>query len=365
MAKKRPRPEPGAVDAGPSWRAGLAVFAAALALRSLHLFLYRGDFWLKTPLLDDAIFVSWAGTIAREGWLARSLGMFDFNPGYPYFLALLRQVTGDSVLGVIAFQHAAGALAPVVLFQLTWRAFGRSAAWAAAGMGVLYGPVFFYESRLLGEFWIYLLNLAALLAMLRAARAERPWLLWSAAGLALGTSTVLRPNVLVFVPCAAAWCAMSLRRRPALLAACLLALAAGIWLPLLPFQLRNRAVVPSAGWGLSTASGGVNLFLGNNPEADGLNKAPSFVRYGPGHEYDDFRDEAQRRMGRPLSRREVSRYWSREARRWFAGSPGAAWSLFARKCGFFWNHREPPDNFFPEIFDRFTALGKVPLLKWV
>ncbi|MFC1680034.1 hypothetical protein ACFL2T_07480, partial [Elusimicrobiota bacterium] len=49
---------------------------------------------------------------------------------------------------------------------------------------------------------------------------------------------------------------------------------------------------------------------------------------------------------------------------WYRDRPGAAFGLLLRKVGFFWNHREPPDNFFLDIFERFTALGRIPLVAW-
>ncbi|GAF84630.1 unnamed protein product, partial [marine sediment metagenome] len=131
-----------------------------------------------------------------------------------------------------------------------------------------------------------------------------------------------------------------------------------------PFQMRNRAIDPSWGWGLTTSSGGVNFYLGNNPEADGLNKAPSFVRYGPGHQYQDFKKEAELRTGRTLGPREVSRYWTQRTLTWFRNRPKAAARLIFHKAGFFWNHRQPPDNFFLEIFKRFTSLGGIWLVNW-
>ncbi|MCH8964931.1 MAG: hypothetical protein IIB58_08230, partial [Planctomycetes bacterium] len=108
-------------------------------------------------------------------------------------------------------------------------------------------------------------------------------------------STVFRPNVLIFLPAVLLWGLWSLRERRHLILPCAALYLLGLWLPLLPFQIRNRAVDPSRGWGLTTSSGGVNFYLGNNPEADGLNQAPSFIRYGPGHQYGDFKKEAERK----------------------------------------------------------------------
>ncbi|MFH2204117.1 MAG: glycosyltransferase family 39 protein [Elusimicrobiota bacterium] len=365
--KRRVRAEAAPVADAPSafWRhPELCIFLAALAVRFVHLLYYRGDFWLRTPLLDDNIFVSWAHTIELEGWLARSLGAFHLNPAYPYFLAALGKTVGRGVMLVFSLQHVAGAVAPVFLYRLGLRAFGRKTAVCAAVIGALYGPAIFYESRFLGEFWIYFFNLASLLALSRARDGKLPEAGWALSGLALGFSAVLRPNSLVLLPLVLAWGLWSLRDRRRRILPCALLYLICLWLPLLPFQLRNRAVDPARGWGLTTASGGVNLYLGNNPEADGLNKAPSFIRYGPGHQYQDFKEEAERRAGKALSPEEVSRYWTRQTGKWFVQRPGAAATLMWRKAGFFWNYAEPPDNFFPSIFQRFTKIGMLPLISW-
>ncbi|TBR26357.1 hypothetical protein EPO15_00265 [bacterium] len=363
--KRRSVPAPSAPPApSPRVRPEPALFLLALGLRLAHLALYRGDFWLTAPLLDDSVFEAWADIIAREGWKAPGLGAFDFNPAFPYFLAAFRAVFGRSQIILFAFQHLGGALVPPLLFKVAERAFDRRAAWAAGLLAAAYGPAVFFESRLLGECWILLANAAALWLLASAAEARRPWASWGLAGLALGVSAAFRPTVLALLPVAALWGWATLGSRRGELARAAAAFALGLWLPLLPFQMRNRAVVPGAGWGLTTSSGGVNLYLGNNPEADGLNQAPSFVRYGPGHQYQDFADEAARRLGYPASRAQVSDFWSREARRFWRERPGAAARLALRKAGYFWNFKEPPDNFFLEIFRRFTRLGAVPLVSW-
>ncbi|PCI37680.1 MAG: hypothetical protein COB53_05825 [Elusimicrobia bacterium] len=372
--KRRKKPQPREPEKK-GWGVEAFLFVLAFALRALHLWIYGDDFWLKTPLLDDNIFASWADIIAKEGFLARSLGAFDFNPAYPYLLVLLRKIAlGYGVLGVFLIQHSVGALVPVLVYKLTQQVFSDNTTALVAGLlAAFYGPSFFYESRYLGEFWIFFFNAACLCALVFADRESPSFWVWAAAGISLGFSNLFRPNVLVFVPFVLAWGFWCFRlhladegrpvRAQNAVLGCLVFLLT-LWLPLLPFQLRNRAVVEGAGWGLTTASGGVNLYLGNNPEADGLNLAPSFIRYGPGHEYADFKEEAQRRTGTTLTKKEVSRYWTAQVLEWFKTQPGLAFSLMLRKAGFFWNHREPPDNFFLSIFEKFTTLGGWPLIAW-
>ncbi|MEK7858325.1 MAG: glycosyltransferase family 39 protein [Elusimicrobiota bacterium] len=364
MPKKRsPAPVQPAASAPPG-RPELWIFSLSLTLRLAHLFLYKDDFWLRTPLLDDNVFFAWSETIMKEGWLAKSLGVFHLNPCYPYLLALLGKLVGRGPVLVFSLQHVLGAFAPVLCFRLSDRLFGRRAAWLAAGLAAFYGPAFFFESRYLGELFIYVLNLGFLCALLEAEEAPTPEPWFTAAGLALGLSAVFRPTGLILLPLAAAWGAWALRGRRLALSRSAFLFAVMVWLPLLPFQWRNHKVDPASGWGLTTASGGVNLFMGNNPEADGLNKPAAFVHGGPEQQYEDYTREAERLKGRKMSAKEVDRYWSSRARQWFSARPAEAWALVWRKAGYFWNHREPPDNFFPSIFQKYCALGGVPLIGW-
>ncbi|MBI4249132.1 MAG: glycosyltransferase family 39 protein, partial [Elusimicrobia bacterium] len=283
----------------------------------------------------------------------------------PYFLALIGKVMGRGIIRVVVFQHILGALAPVLVYRLTARVFDKKSGLSAAAIGVFYGPAVFYESRFLGEFFIFFFNLAALWLLVRASDDEHPTLWWALGGFCLGLSTIFRPTVLAFLPAVLAWAFWTLRSKGIKQLTLVVAVfVLGLWLPLFPFQIRNRIVDPKNGWGLTTASGGVNLYIGNNPEANGLNDTPSFVRYGPGHEYEDFKEEAQRRAGKTLSPKEVSSFWTRETLRWFQNRPADALRLLFKKMGYFWNYREAPDNFFPSLFDKFTRIGRAPLLSW-
>lgn len=342
----------------------ISLFGLGALLRLGHLALYRQDFWLRTALLDDSLFNTYAGVIRQEGWLARSLGSFDLNPGYPYLLAIMHTLGLGNVEKAFTFQHLVGAVVPVLLFLIAQELFDRRVAWLSGLIGMLYGPSYFYESRYLGELWIYLCHAGALFCLLRAYRASQPRGYWISAGFLLGISAVFRPTILAYVPIVLLWGSWHLRDRwrAGLLTLGLFVLS--VWAPMIPFQIRNYVVNPASGFGLTTASGGVNLYLGNNPEADGLNRAPAFVRYGPAHEYLDFKEEAERRVGRSLTAKEVSRYWVRQTWLWMCREPASAWRLTWLKMAYFWNHREPPDNFFMSMFERFTRLGPVPLAGW-
>jgi tetratricopeptide (TPR) repeat protein len=91
-----------------------------------------------------------------------------------------------------------------------------------------------------------------------------------------------------------------------------------------------------------SAHGGINLWLGNNPEATGYPHFPG-LRAGQAQMLSDSIDQAEAAEGRSLKRWEVSRYWSTKARQYIIAHPRAWLHLLARKAGNFWNAFEYDD----------------------
>lgn len=91
-----------------------------------------------------------------------------------------------------------------------------------------------------------------------------------------------------------------------------------------------------------SAHGGVNFWLGNNPEATGYPRFPG-LHAGQGQMLRDSIEQAEAGAGRPLKRSEVSEYWSSKAREFISAHPGAWLKLLARKAANFWNAFEYDD----------------------
>jgi len=80
------------------------------------------------------------------------------------------------------------------------------------------------------------------------------------------------------------------------------------------------------------------------------------VRPDPEHEHADFRAEAQRRAGRPLSRAQASRFWLLEGLRYIRQHPLAWLGLEARKALIFVNAYELPDNYNYQVLRRHSRV---------
>ena len=91
-----------------------------------------------------------------------------------------------------------------------------------------------------------------------------------------------------------------------------------------------------------SAHSGINLWLGNNPEATGYPHFPG-LHAGQAAMLKDSIDLAEAAAGKTLKRSEVSDYWSAKARTYINANVGAWLKLMCRKLGNFWNAFEYDD----------------------
>jgi tetratricopeptide (TPR) repeat protein len=241
-----------------------------------------------------------------------------------------------------------GAASCVLLTRAGERFLGRRAGVVAGLLLATYPPALYFTG-LLQKATLDVLLLAALLAV-TGRLADRPaGRLALGAGALLGLLALVRENALVLVPVVAAWLLWrgateaGARRRNAAL------LVAGTLLVLMPVAVRNRAV--GGGFHLTTFQLGTNLYIGNNPRANGIYVPLVEGRGSWRHEREDAVRLAERAQGRTLSPTEVSRYWTGQALAYAWGQPGAWLALMARKWLLVWNHVELGDTDSQALFE--------------
>src|SRR6185436_19117934 len=137
-----------------------------------------------------------------------------------------------------------------------------------------------------------------------------------------------------------AWIAWRAPRGRKLL--CGVALVAAYAIVVSPATIRNYAV--SGDVVLITSGGGEVFYTGNNEHASGHYRPPAFVRPDPFFEHEDFRAEAARRLGRPVSRRESDAFWWSEGTRFIREHPGKWLSILGGKLTTYFRDYERPDN---------------------
>jgi Tfp pilus assembly protein PilF/4-amino-4-deoxy-L-arabinose transferase-like glycosyltransferase len=284
---------------------GIAVFLVAFALRAWHVVALRGSPLGGDVLLGDArAYDEWAQRIAAGDWLGGEV--FYQAPLYPYFLATLYAIFGRSFELVRWVQAAVGAASCVLLAGAGRRMFGARAGTIAGLLLAAYPVAVVLDVRIdKSVLDLFLLSAASYLLGGQLARPRAPGML--ATGACLGALGLVRENALLLVPALAGWTAWRARRRgrAALVAAA--ALVTGAALVLVPVAVRNRVV--GGGFHLTTSQLGPNLWIGNNPDANGTYAPLLPARGSWRHEREDAIALAERALGRSLAPGEVSAYW--------------------------------------------------------
>ncbi len=288
----------------------------------------------------------WAKQILHGRWSDHQA--FYGLPLYPFLIALLYGVFGYSPFVPGFFQACLDAGTAVLIYKITVRIMTRrphrpskaanvTGVLAAAGWA-LFVPAEAYSSILMptaGAVFVFWM-LVWLIVGTEAAPSPRQCLI---SGLVIGFSAMGVATLLFVIPLFLA--AIFLRRtnaaRPAIAAALLLA---GVLAGTAPCWIHNWSVARDPVF--LSAHGGINFWLGNNPDATGYPHFPG-LHAGQGQMLRDSIEQAETAAGRTLKRSEVSRYWSNKARDYIFTNPGAWMKLLGRKIANFWNAFEYDD----------------------
>jgi len=328
----------------------------ALAIRVFYLLESRGNPFRHHLDLDPKIYHDWA--LAILGGQLTGSEPFHQAPLYPYFLAGCYALLGPDPQRVLWLQALLGAVAVYLVARVAGRHWGRAGSITVGLAMALFPPAIFYTGVLL----VPVLATFLLALALHCAPRRAFWAGLFAGLVGLSHPTVLPGALLVLLGILA-----HARRHPLpdarrnSLARATLLLVAGSIAGILPATVHNLAVsghcVPIA------VNSGINLYIGNGPQANGFYRAPFGMR---GDEDPLGIREAGRQAGRPLSALEANRYWSAEARAQIQRAPARALGLCLRKAWFALASYETPQI---ESFDfekRYSVLLRLPLLPgWI
>jgi Flp pilus assembly protein TadD len=302
---------------------------------------------LGGSLIEDAhSYWSWSGFLRTHGLLGTNA--FFLGPLYPYVLAGLRALVGDSVPHVLLIQAGWGSLAVVLLADAARR---LTSPWIGLGVGAVaafYEMAVFFDGQVLMESLLYFLESLLLWLVIRAGgrvpRARSLVGLGVLVGLlAEGRAT----SALLLVPLA--WLAAGLQGgRWRARARAVGAVLAGFVLVVTPVAVRNRVV--SGEWIPFTYNLGYNLYMGNNPEATGgsvpiagtSQASPVDPSRADGGQELDGREYLRMTTGRALSPKASSAYWAGRAAEFAREHPARVAGLTLRRLGMVWNRREYP-----------------------
>jgi tetratricopeptide (TPR) repeat protein len=338
----------------------VALFALALFVRLLHLallYVFAPEI-VDHPVLDARYSHRFAQDLLSGTGLANRI--FFMNPAYAYLLAAVYTVTGPSPLAAALFQSLFGAGGVVLLHELCRKWWDARTALVAALLLALYRPAMIDAALLetveMGTF-AFLLSVW-LIASAEGARARRSLFL---AGVVFLWSVLCRGNLILAAPALllARWLNLSGSWSSKLRG--VVPLALGMALVMGVVGLRNRLV--GGEWVWLTAYPGQNFFLANHRGnvTGSPHETLPFLRPNPAYEEADFRNEAERLSGRPLTSKEVSKFWFERGLADVTANPGFTTVRFFRKLALGFSAYEIADNYNLAYLTSLTPLRWVPL----
>lgn len=345
----------------------VCIFLMALALRAGYLVELRQSPDFDSPVLDPQLNDYWARAMVSGDWTPPAhapdpelrAAPFGRPPGYPYVLAAIYAVFGLGYDAPRLVQMAFGALNVVLLYVFARALYGRAAGIFAALLLMGCWPCVYFE----GELNSPVFEVTLLLLLLHTLRR---WVLTSnaayavLAGVVLGGFALIRPNAMLLGPAAASWMILDAtggagnespgkgpgwRRRIG--AAALLLAASAVTVS--PAIIRNYRM--SGDFVFISYYGGVNAYIGNNPESDGVSPKIPELRALSGLDTWNCFSYPQLVRGMALKRGDASfdfaaasRYFYDRALQFIRSEPLEALALTARKAAFFLGPAEVSDS---------------------
>ncbi|MFC2174062.1 ArnT family glycosyltransferase, partial [Acidobacteriota bacterium] len=344
----------------PRWLivAGVIICIVAFGLRLLNVLLYLPHFIAHKVFLDSEVYVQGAELILEGGILEG--GAYYMSPFYSYFI-LLAYASFDQwyMTAIRVLQCLLGAMTCGFIMGITRRAFGSRQALVAGLMACFYGPLIFFDAMILPTSAAVFLISASVYFLLSARRGRAFFL----SGFFLGLAATARPNSLLLLPVfvfAAYFLYKGIRKSPRRLRAVLV--LAGILTVIVPVTVRNY--LASRDFVLISSNGGLNFYIGNNPETQVSFTHVPGISPDPSQQLADARRIAESFMGRPLKDSEVSAFWFRKGFSFLLEQPRWASIVYLMKVYSYWHYPEVQLNVNYYFFQRFMPLFAIPFLNF-
>ncbi len=333
------------------WHWGGIVFVLALSLRLVHAFQMSASPLFTLPAVDAATYSEQAASLAEGHWLGRGQGPFWQPPLYPYFLGLIKLVFPESFYYVARLAQALiGSLTCVLLYWVGRRLFGSGVGFIGGLIAAVYGPLIYFDARLLPAGLATLFVLVSLLLLMRAV--ERPTrFVFTAAGFAMGLASLTAAILASLILGVALWLFYGLRKNAAQAVAAFLL---GAVLAIAPVTLRNYTI--GGDFVLISYNGGVNFYIGNNANAE------QTLALRPGWEWEELVALPLREgITRPSAK---SLFFYRQALEYIQDAPFDYMGLLAAKTADFWRGDEIERNQEMYYWRKYSSVLAGTLWKW-
>lgn len=330
----------------PRWRDMLLIMVVAFAYRGLYLYeaTQRPAFHLL--YLDEEYHVDWAKALVSGQWTppydVMKEAPFFRAPLYPYWLAAMIGILGEHLVLIRVVQAAIGSISCGLAYSLATRCFGRPVGLVTGLLCALYWVLVYFDGELVMpamEVFFALLGFHYLFKGTEKTSA----ICLTLSGLCFGLFAITRPNILIFLPLAIWWVARwALQRKEAGSRLLAVAFAVACILPPALVTLRNRVV--GGDWVVVASQGGVNFYIGNNPDSDRLQAVVPGTHHTWWGGFNDTVAIAERAAGRKLKPSEVSNYWFGRAFDYIQNEPGRWLAFTFTKAFLLLDDVELPNN---------------------
>jgi len=342
----------------------LAIFLAAILIRLIYLLQIKSNPAFDNPMVDELWHLNWARDILN-GNLIGDKAYFR-GPLYPYFLAIIYGVTGESIFFTRLLQLVMGSFSAVLVYLIGKKLLGNTIGVIAGFIFAVYGTIIFYEAMFLIPVLYIFLILLAFLYLLKSRESNR-LKDWFTVGIFMGLAAIARPNILFLVPFVLLWIYFLLKsgeiKRKRLKTAGIYLIA--VLIPVFAVTIRNLAVTGE--FILISSQGGVNLYIGNNPDTEGLTMLMPEVRIDESLPWSEFNDAtraaAEREAGHPLTAAGESSFWTKKAISFIFNNPGKFISITIKKLIYFLDGFENSDNADIYFTRNYSSLFSVLLWK--
>ena len=332
----------------------IALLAAALLWRVVFFFEMYASPYADNLTLDSQVYHEVALAVAAGEW---SHGETFFQaPLYPWVLGVVYSLVGPSQTVVKLLQILLSVASCWLIFRVADRIFDRAVALVALAISAVYGMSLYFANELLVVTVIVFLDLLGLDLLTRASTDGRKFL-WAAAGVVFGLSAIARPTILPFVAVVGVWIVVTGWRsgkvRTALREAVLFGV--GVALPIAPVTLHNY--LADGDLVLVATNGGVNFFIGNNPQSDGITAVVPGTRADRWGGHADQVRIAREALGDPgATPREISDFWYDRAWQHIRDDPMEALRHTAYKAFILINAHEVSNNRVIEFVTRHSSI---------
>jgi hypothetical protein len=326
---------------------GICLFA--FVVRVLFLLEINGtdpSFHIVPPGTDQLNYVFYARGILRGYWPSLSHQPFYFNMLISFYFAVCSMLVGENLLAIRLVTAVMTTTAIIFTYLIARRGgFNKLVAYLAAGLCACNGVLIMYDTSLLLEPLKSLLSLVALWLLLKL-QARLSWRITISLGVCLGLDALARATTFLVMPLFVIWMLIALPGRIHRRIAHILVMGIMMVVTILPVTIQNYFSNARHPFVLITsADSGYNLWVGNNPLANGTFSVPGTLR-----------EETRRRI------RTTGGSFRDEVIRYITAQPLAFLKLECKKLKFFWRGYEIA-NLMPYYLYRWSS--KVLGLPWI